>query len=188
MIVPDALVSVLFQRGAFTADDSAATAVALAIYALGLPAFVLQKVLQPLYFAREDTKTPFRFALVAMVLNAVLAIGLAPVIGYVAAAWGTTLSSWAMVLLLWRGSNGMGQAARIDARLRRRIPRLILASAAMGVCIWIANLALGSLMDMAGVRYLALLGLVLVGIATYFGFGTALGAFSMSDLRAATRK
>ena len=60
----------LFERGAFTADDSAATALALAIYGLGLPAFVLQKVLQPVYFARENTRTPFYFALVSMVVNA----------------------------------------------------------------------------------------------------------------------
>ena len=44
--------------------DSLETALALAAYGLGLPAFVLQKVLQPLYFAREDTRSPFRFALV----------------------------------------------------------------------------------------------------------------------------
>ena len=76
VVIPLPLVSVLFERGAQTADDTAAIAFATAIYGLGLPAFVLQKVLQPLYFAREDTRTPFRFALWAMVINAVLAIGL----------------------------------------------------------------------------------------------------------------
>ena len=58
-IVPIPLISVLFERGAFTSADSIATASALMIYAIGLPAFVLQKILQPLYFARENTKTPF---------------------------------------------------------------------------------------------------------------------------------
>ncbi|MEM9320884.1 MAG: murein biosynthesis integral membrane protein MurJ, partial [Pseudomonadota bacterium] len=71
MVIPLPLASVMFERGDFTAADSAATALALAVYGAGLPAFVLQKVLQPLYFAREDTKTPFRYALVAMVINAV---------------------------------------------------------------------------------------------------------------------
>lgn len=187
-IIPTALVSVLFERGAFSADDSAATARALSIYALGLPAFVLQKVLQPLFFAREDTKTPFHYALVAMVLNALLAIGLSPVIGYVAAAWGTTLSSWAMVLLLWRGSVAMGPAAQIDARLLRRAPRILLASIVMGLCIWIASWLLEPLLATQGLRYFALLALVLTGAFSYFGIGFAVGAFSLGDLRSATRR
>src|SRR6056297_683233 len=74
--VPLPLVSVLFERGAFTTDDTAATALAVAVYGLGLPAFVLQKILQPVFFAREDTRSPFRYAVVAMVVNAVLAVGL----------------------------------------------------------------------------------------------------------------
>ncbi|MFT6944059.1 MAG: putative peptidoglycan lipid II flippase, partial [Yoonia sp.] len=52
MVIPLPLVSVLFERGAFTSDDTTATALAVAIYGLGLPAFVLQKTLQPLFFAR----------------------------------------------------------------------------------------------------------------------------------------
>ncbi|MEM1345508.1 MAG: murein biosynthesis integral membrane protein MurJ, partial [Pseudomonadota bacterium] len=75
------LVSVLFERGAFDAADTQATALAVAIYGAGLPAFVLQKILQPVYFAREDTKRPFQYAVVAMVVNAIVAVGLAFVIG-----------------------------------------------------------------------------------------------------------
>ena len=120
LVIPLALVGVMFQRGAFTADDTAATAFAVAVYGLGLPAFVLQKTLQPLFFAREDTKRPFYYAVVAMVLNAVVAIGLAPVIGYIAAAFGTTATAWAMVWMLWRGTQAMGDAAKPDARLIRR--------------------------------------------------------------------
>ncbi len=77
MVIPQTLVSVLFERGASTVDDTAAIATAVAIYGLGLPAFVLQKVLQPIYFAREDTRRPFHFAVVAMVINVGLAVGLA---------------------------------------------------------------------------------------------------------------
>ena len=57
-VIPGAIINVLFERGAFTAADTAATAPALAAYAAGLPAFVAIKVLQPAYFAREDTRTP----------------------------------------------------------------------------------------------------------------------------------
>ncbi|HIP24548.1 MAG TPA: murein biosynthesis integral membrane protein MurJ, partial [Rhodobacteraceae bacterium] len=104
MIIPTALVSVLFQRGAFDVVDTTNTALAVAIYGAGLPSFVLAKVLAPLFFAREDTKTPFRFALVSMVVNAGLAIGLSPYLGFLAAAIGTTVAGWSMLALLWIGS------------------------------------------------------------------------------------
>src|SRR5690606_2643707 len=138
IVIPAPLISVLFERGAFTAADTAPTALALAVYGAGLPAFVLQKVLQPLYFAREDTRTPFRFAVISMVVNAVLAVGLVPVFGFLAAALGTTLSGWVMTWQLWSGSRGMGDAAATDERLRRRLPRIVAAAAVMGLCLAVA--------------------------------------------------
>ena len=75
-LIPLPLVSALFEHGKTTRDDALAISYATAIYGIGLPAFMIQKLLQPLYFAREDTKTPLRFALVSMILNAILAIGL----------------------------------------------------------------------------------------------------------------
>ena len=91
-VIPLPLVSVLFERGSFLPADAQATALATAIYGLGLPAFVLQKVFQPLFFAREDTRSPFYFAIVALVVNAVIAIGLLTHLGFISAAWGTTVA------------------------------------------------------------------------------------------------
>jgi len=186
--IPVPLVSVLFERGAFTTDDTAATALAVAVYGLGLPAFVLQKVLQPLYFAREDTRRPFYFAVVAMLINAGLAVGLASVIGYLGAAFGTTIAAWAMVVLLWQGSRGMGDAAVLDQRFRRRLWRIALASAAMGVVIWWLAAAMTLLLGEATIRYPALALLIAVGIVTYFGVGQLLGAFHISEFRSAMRR
>jgi putative peptidoglycan lipid II flippase len=182
------LTAVLFQRGAFTADDAAATALALAVYGAGLPAFVLQKVLQPLFYAREDTRRPFHYAVVSMVVNAALAVGLIPVMGYLAAAMGTTLAAWAMVWQLWRGSRDMGAAAAIDARLRRRLWRIACASAAMGAVLWAAAVLLAPALHMASWRYTALFALVIIGITSYFSLGALIGAFRLSDFRAALRR
>ncbi len=188
VIIPAPLVSVLFERGAFTSDDTAATALALAAYGIGLPAFVLQKVLQPLYFAREDTKTPFHYALVAMVMNAVAAIGLASVIGYLGAAIGTTVAAWTMVLLLLRGKRGMGTVAQFDDRFRRRVARITLAAFVMGIVCWWAALLLGPALALPGWRYLALGLLVLIGIVVYALLGQALGAFRLSEFKSALRR
>lgn len=182
------LVSVLYERGAFSSDDTASTALAVMIYGLGLPAFVLQKSLQPLFFAREDTRRPFYYALVAMVLNAAIAIGLSYYIGYVAAAFGTTLAGWAMVVLLWRGSRSMGDASRLDARFKRRIWRIILASILMGVILSLLSAAMTPFLFAPTLRYAALIILIAIGIASYFSIGQALGAFRISEFKRAFRR
>ncbi len=188
VVIPLPLVEVLFQRGRFGPDDTAATAAAVAIYGLGLPAFVLQKVYQPLFFARENTRTPFHYALVTLVVNAVVAIGLAPLIGYLAAAIGTTLSAWAMVWQLRRGSRPMGPAARLDGRFRRRIWRIIAASLVMGACLWAGQLVLGPVLALGGWRILALAGLIAIGALSYFGSGQMLGAFHPGELKAGLKR
>lgn len=188
MVIPLQLVSVLFERGAFTADDSAATALAVAVYGLGLPAFVLQKVLQPLFFAREDTRSPFRYAVLAMVVNAVLAVGLAFVLGWIAAAIATSVAGWIMVVQLARGARGFGDVARFDDRFRRRFWRICLASALMGVVLWGAGVLLGPLFVLGGWRWLALLGLIAAGALAYGVFGQMLGAFRLQDIRGSMRR
>ncbi|MEM6636616.1 MAG: murein biosynthesis integral membrane protein MurJ [Pseudomonadota bacterium] len=184
-VIPEALVSVLFERGAFTTADTAATALALAVYAVGLPAFVLQKVLQPLFFAREDTRRPFYYALAAMVINAGVAIGLAPMMGYLAAALGTSVAGWAMVILLWRGSRGMGHAAEMDTQVFRRLFRVLVASIVMGAALWLAEFALSDWLVREGARYIALSVLVALGVGVYGAVAIVLGAISPSEVRAA---
>ena len=182
LVVPQAVVSVLFERGAFTSADSQNTAAAVAIYAVVLPAFVLQKVFQPLYFARENTKTPFYFALVSMVLNAAFAIGLSAQYGYLAAAIGTTLSSVALAILLYWGVRRMGNATAFDARLLRAIPRMFGAAIIMGTVTYGLSIILETWIATAGLRYIALAILIIGGTATYFTACLALGAFTKQDL------
>ncbi|MEM8690733.1 MAG: murein biosynthesis integral membrane protein MurJ [Pseudomonadota bacterium] len=188
IVIPLPLVSVLFGRGETGPDDVAAIAVATAIYGLGLPAFVLQKVQQPLYFARSDTRSPFRFALVAMVINAGIAFGLAPVIGWMAPALATTLAGWAMVALLALGSRKMGPEARFDGRFWRRLWRIVFASILMGACLWAANLTLTLALDLPLIRYAALILLVGIGIVSFFGFAHLFGGLRLGELRGAMRR
>jgi putative peptidoglycan lipid II flippase len=188
VVIPLPLVSVLFERGATTAADSAAIAIAVAIYGLGLPAFVLQKILQPLFFARADTKSPFRYALVAMAINLVVAIGLAPFIGWIAPAVATTLAGWVMVVLLMRGVRPMGDVARFDDRFNTRIWRICAAAAVMGLGLWGLSTVLQDALHMAGIRYLALAGLIVASMVIYFGTGHLIGAFRLSDFRKSMRR
>jgi putative peptidoglycan lipid II flippase len=188
MVIPTPMISVLFERGRFTAEDTAATALAVAIYGLGLPAFVLQKIFQPLYFAREDTKRPFYFALAAMVINLVVAVGLWAWLDYLAAALATSLAGWAMAWLLWRYSRDFGQAATFDARFRTRAPLIIASSALMGVYLYGAHLLLEPFFEMGAGRYLALAILLITGGLFYAVTGRLLGAFDAAELKRSLRR
>ncbi|MEL6412194.1 MAG: murein biosynthesis integral membrane protein MurJ [Pseudomonadota bacterium] len=186
--IPLPIVSVLYERGAFTTDDTAATALAVAIYGLGLPAFVLQKTVQPLFFAREDTKRPFRYAVVAMVVNAAIAVGLSYTIGWIAAAIAATLAGWAMLWLLMRGAADFGDEAKLDQRCRGRIWRIVVASLIMGAVVLGLSVLMTPFFGIAGWRWLALLVLIGLGAVSYFIAGRLLGAFQMAELKAALRR
>ncbi|MGN7867664.1 murein biosynthesis integral membrane protein MurJ [Paracoccus sp. 22332] len=184
-VIAEPMVRTLFERGQFTAYDTAQTARALIVYAFGLPAFVLQKILQPLYFAREDTRTPFRYALWSMVVNAIVAFGLMPWLGFLAAALGTTVAAWIMVAQLWWGTRAMGDAARADARLRRKTPLIVLSSALMAGALWLMMDWLDAV-QVGKVPGLAIL--VFGGAAIYFTLSFATRAYRLSDLKAAVRR
>lgn len=186
VVIPEQLISFLFQRGAFTPEDTQKTALAVMIYGLGLPAFVMQKVLQPLYFAREDTKTPFRFAIYAMIINALVAVGLSFFIGYLAAAVATTVAAWGMVALLWFGKKAMGEDVRTDARLLRRAPRILIASLLMGALLWGSESALSPVFALS--RGLGTLLLVAIGIVGYFTIAHLIGAVRMAELKGSMRR
>ncbi len=188
IVIPGPMVSILFERGQFSADDAAATALAVAVYGLGLPAFVLQKIFQPLYFAREDTKRPFKFAVVSMVVNAVVAVGLWAYLDYLAAALATSLAAWSMAWLLWRYSRDFGEAASFDQRFRTRLPRITLASLLLGVVLYVLMLVLNPLLETEGWRYAALAILLILGGVSYAVLGRVVGAFKPAELKAAMRR
>ena len=188
VVIATPIVAVLFGRGAWTLADTEATALALAIYALGLPAFVLHKVLQPLYYARHDTRRPFRYALVSMVVNAAVAIGLMPFIGFIAAAIATSLAAWVMVWQLWVGSRDMGREAQLDAQMRARLWRIVLAALVMGAVLHGLSVLLADWLVLSGKRYLALFAIILGGAGAYFALAQMIGAFSIGEMRMALRR
>lgn len=134
--IPTDIVRVLFERGAFKASDTQVTASVLAMFALGLPAFVMIKVFSPAYYAREDTKTPMVYATISLTANTVGSIalffllrhlGLMPQLGIAIA---TALGGWLNAYLLWATLSRRGDFVA-DSRIKRNLPLIVLASAAM---------------------------------------------------------
>jgi putative peptidoglycan lipid II flippase len=189
-VIPRPLIEVLFQRGHFSAHDSEMVALALRAFAFGLPAFVLSKVFQPGFFAREDTKTPMKFAWASMIANIAASLALFPFLGHVGIAIATSISGWLNALLLWGALRRRGHYA-LDKRAARSVPRMLVASLLMGAALLLARplfepwLASGQPFP---VRAGALAALVTMGMATYFLAAALLGAFSLKAIRARLRK
>ena len=182
VILATPILAVLFQRGAFGQADSAATAAALSAYAAGLPAFVLVKVLAPAFFARQDTATPVKVAIAAMVANLCLTLVLMQFLAHVGIALATTAAGWAnaltlLALLLRRGHFWF------DRRARRNLPRVGAAALGMGAALGLLKVALTpALAGLPVLRLGALAALIGAGLATFGLLALALGIVDWRDL------
>ncbi len=187
MVVPWPIVIVLFERGAFGRAASDATAWALAAYACGLPAFVLIKLLNPAFFAREDTMTPLKMAMAGVAANVALSLLLfwllrSRGLGHVGLALATAISAWLNVLLLAWALRSRG-FLHLDARLKHRLARIGAASLAMGAALWVLQGALLPWFDQGiPVRVAGLAILIGAGAMVYAGLAFALGAIDRAEL------
>jgi putative peptidoglycan lipid II flippase len=190
-VVPIPIVKVLFERGAFTAADTASTAAVLSVFALGLPAFVMIKVFSPAYFAREDTRTPMRYATISLFANTAGSIvlfflfrrlGLLPHLGIAVA---TSLGGWLNALLLWRTLVARGHFS-LDARVTGALAKIVIASVVMClVLVGVAHLVgpyFGSEQSFA-IHAAALAGLIGAGFAAYALAVMAMGVLTVGQLR-----
>jgi putative peptidoglycan lipid II flippase len=175
IVLSEPIIRVLFEHGAFTANDTRETAMALMLLAAGLPAHVLMKVMSPAFFAREDMTTPHLATLVALIAAIGGAMWLAPHYGAAGVAAAIALAAWCTaIVVLTRGAMTFGFA--IDAMAWRRLPRIGLAAVVMGGLLWwVAGLVpqpqhligqiivLGGLIGVSFVSYCALLMICRVG-------------------------
>lgn len=189
IVVPGPLINAIFEHGgAFTPADAAATSAALAAYAVGLPAYVLVKVLTPGYHGRKDTRTPLKFAVVALVTNTALNLILMIPLQHVGFALATALSSWLSVALLWGVLARRGHF-KADARLRSRILRSCLASAVMAAAVFgLARLVADRLAAGGVGEIAAVAAIVIVGLVVFFAAARATGALRRDEIKTALRR
>ena len=190
------LALLLTVPAAFSSADTRATAHALAAFSIGLPAFVLIKVLQPSFFAREDTRTPMRFAGVNLVLNAggslllffvFKAAGFMPHVGI---ALATSLAAWINALMLWVTLRRRGDFV-IDKRLARNVPLIALASALMGACVAAIAAYFDALLKAPTallVQAGALAGLVMTGVVVFALVIVGTGVMTPAQFRRKLRR
>lgn len=184
--VPADFVRTLYERVDFTAEQTARLAPALALYALGLPAYVLVKVLQTAYFSRENTMSPMKIAGVALVVNAILCLALFPRLGINGIAIGSTASGWTYVAMLVAGLKGhLG----ITRHRLHQLARILVAAVLMGGALLLTSRFLAPWLDGSEwQRVLSLGGLIVAGGAAYAFLALALRATSLHELKAGFRK
>ncbi len=188
LTVAEPIVRGLFQYGRFSADDAMRCGWALSAFSIGLPSYVLVKVLTPGYYARGDTKTPVRYAMLSIVINIVGNMAMIPTLGHIGPPLATALSSTVNVAMLYRTLVARGHFSA-DAGLRRRLPRLALAAIVMGGALWAGKGLFDPWLSgpMLG-RYVALALLVGAGVALYGLACVATGAYRLSDIKALMRR
>lgn len=174
------MLATLFEHGAFTEFDVLAASWSLTTYGLGLTGFILVKVAAPGYFARQDTKTPVRFAVIAMVLNMVLSTSAVLLLrdtgfGHAGVAGATALASTVNGGLLLVGLMRLG-VYRPRGGWRPLARQVALATLAMALVLaWPAAQQDWWLQAPSLYRVAALACLVVVGAAAYFGILQLLG-------------
>ncbi|MAB42756.1 MAG: murein biosynthesis integral membrane protein MurJ [Pseudomonadales bacterium] len=137
LLLSEPLIATLFHYGAMTDADVGQSAAALRAYAIGVMTFMLIKVLAPGYFARQDTKTPVRIAIICMVANMGLNLLLIWPLQHVGLALATSLSALLNAGLLWWGLRRDG-VYHAQPGWPRFALRLVLATAAMAaLLIWL---------------------------------------------------
>ena len=177
------LVSALFQGGRFTAEDARITALTLSIIVLGLPAYVLVKVLTPGFYSRQDTATPVKIAVIVLVANIVLNCVLIPPFGIAGLAFAIAICSWLNCLMLYTVLHRRGYF-RIERWLASRVSRQLIAGAAMVAALYGIRMLLGDWFSgSVGHRMVGVAVLVGGGMAVYFPLVWVLGGTDREELK-----
>ena len=135
MVLAQPIIMVLFMRGEFSQIDVLQVSMALFAYLSGLLSFMFIKVLAPGYYARQDTKTPVKIGIKAMVANMIFNLMLAPFFGYVGLAIATTMSATLNAWMLYRGLK-QANIYQISTNTKIFIGKLMFAAGVMAAVVY----------------------------------------------------
>jgi putative peptidoglycan lipid II flippase len=138
--IPDLVMRALFARGAFTAADAAAAGATLAAYAIGLLPFVMMRSFTAPFYARGDTLTPVKAALLAAGVNIAFKVMLMGPLAQVGLAFATSIGAWINLSLLTIFARRRGFA--VSGAGFRPVIRLLLAGVGLAATLYFGNLPL----------------------------------------------
>jgi putative peptidoglycan lipid II flippase len=188
IVLGEPIVRVIFERGAFTAADTVATAAALQGYAIGLVGYAAVRIATPSFYALGQSRTPVLVSIAAVAANLVINLVLVRRIGYAGLALGTSIAA-------------IGHAATLIYLLERRVPgvasrhlaaslvRITVASVVMGAAAVALERALEAWIpgDVLVLRIVRLAGSIGGAIVVLAGAAWVLGLRELTEAMAALR-
>src|SRR6202165_4814876 len=170
LTVADVTLRAMFARGAFSKTDAAAAGATLAAYAVGLIPFVLIRSAVATFYARKDTSTPVKAALIGVAVNVALKIALVGALAQVGLALATAAGAWVNLLLVLAFAVRRGYLD-LDRALLRSTAKFVVSGVLLGAALWFAARfaashfsLLSALRDEAALAFL-----ILVGAIAYSG-------------------
>lgn len=136
ILLSQPIIHIIYERGAFTSLDTIKTANAISAFAFGLPAFILAKILTPIFYANQDTKTPLKITVHTLVANIVLNVILMIPFSHVGIALGTSIAAWYNVFLLFNYANKQ-KKLKLHKSLKSFGIKILLSCFVMSIVIFI---------------------------------------------------
>lgn len=184
LTVPNEIMRAMFARGAFTNANAAAAGATLAAYAIGLAPFVLIRSAVAPFYARQDTATPMKAALIGIAVNVALKLALAGPLAQVGLALATAAGAWVNLLLVMWLAARQGHLA-FDRALNLTGLKFVVAGAVLAAALWLtARFMVPAVSAMPALRdETVLAALIGAGAAVYAGAILALfGWRGLKDL------
>jgi putative peptidoglycan lipid II flippase len=177
------IINSLFGYGSFNIDSVNNTALALTYFAFGVPAFAILKILSNLFFARNDTKTPFYFSAISVLINIIISVSLFNTLGFIIIPIATSISSWLNVLMHFYFINKRNLHS-FDSKFIYKLPRIILSVVVMTGVLY---LLLGFFSDKFNYneswKFIYLFIIVIISLISYFLISNLTGAFKFKDIK-----
>jgi len=186
LVVPDIIMRAMFARGAFTKGDALAAGATLAAYAIGLVPFVLIRSAVATFYARKDTATPVKAALIGVAVNVGLKIALVNSFAQVGLAFATSVGAWINLMLVVSFAVRAGYL-HLDRSLWRSLVKFVAAGVLLAAALWlVARLSASHFAAWSALRDETTF-LLLVAIGTLVYAGAILSLFGRSWLRSLLR-
>ena len=182
MVGSEQVTSALFGYGSFDQVSVTNSAKALFYFSLGLPAFSLIKIFSTFLFARNDTKTPFKYSLISVILNLIISLTFFPQVGFIIIPIATTISSWfnGIILLIFVTNK---KYFKFSSNFVMQITKIIFSNLiAISVFYFLISFLSRSLDYFNNYKFIFIIFIVLLTFILYIGVSIIIKAFKISDI------
>ena len=183
LVATQPIISCLFGYGSFNQESIYQTSRALFIFGFGLPAFSLLKIYSSFYFARGDTKFPFKVSLLTVIINILISILFFVYIGFIAIALGTVISCW-IAILVYQFNLHQNNLHQFDKIFKIRISKIFVCSFIMTAILYFLLFEFGDVFyENSTTKIFYLVGIVGSSALIYFLLSILFKSFSISDFK-----